>query len=63
MRTYANMLIHHYANIESLAMILKSEKVLFNCLDRMDDLEDSALAKTVQMGYGNIRPILYRCGL
>ena len=34
------MLIHHYTNIESLALILKSKKIRFNRLDRMDDLEE-----------------------
>ena len=34
------MLIHHYTNIESLAMILSSKKIRFNRLDRMDDLEE-----------------------
>ena len=34
------MLIHHYTNIESLALILQSKKIRFNRLDRMDDLEE-----------------------
>ena len=34
------MLIHHYTNIESLAMILSTRKIRFNRLDRMDDLEE-----------------------
>lgn len=34
------MLIHHCTNIESLALILKSKKIRFNRLDRMDDLEE-----------------------
>lgn len=34
------MLIHHYTNIESLAMILSTKKIRFNRLDRMDDLEE-----------------------
>lgn len=34
------MLIHHYTNIESLALILQSRKIRFNRLDRMDDLEE-----------------------
>ena len=57
------MLIHHYTNIESLAMILKSKKIRSNRLDQMDVLVDRALVQAVQMGNGNIRPILYRCGL
>ena len=34
------MLIHHYTNIETLALILQSKKIRFNRLDRMDDLEE-----------------------
>ena len=55
--------MHQYTNIESLAMILKSKKIRFNRLDPMDVLVDIVLVQAVQMGNGNIRPILYRCGL
>jgi len=33
-------LIHHYTNIEALALILQTKKIRFNRLDRMDDLEE-----------------------
>ena len=55
--------MHHYTKIESLAMILKSKKIRFNRLDQMDVLVDIVLVQAVQMGYENIWPILYRCGL
>lgn len=37
------MLIHHYTNIESLAMILSTKKIRFNRLDRVDDLEEGRI--------------------
>lgn len=45
------MLIHHYTNIESLAMILSTRKIRFNRLDRMDDLEEGRVeAQGVPLG-------------
>lgn len=35
------MLIHHYTNIESLALILKNRTLRFNRLDKVDDPEES----------------------
>ena len=37
------MLIHHYTNIETLALILQSKKIRFNRLDRMDDKEEAQI--------------------
>ena len=34
------MKIHHYTNLESLAMILKNRTIRFNRLDKVDDLEE-----------------------
>ena len=34
------MKIHHYTNIETLALILKNRTIRFNRLDRVDDLEE-----------------------
>ena len=45
------MLIHHYTNIEALAMILSTRKIRFNRLDRMDDLEEGHVeAQGVPLG-------------
>lgn len=45
------MLIHHYTNIESLAMILSTKKIRFNRLDRMDDLEEGRVeAQGIPLG-------------
>lgn len=45
------MLIHHYTNIESLAMILSTKKIRFNRLDRMDDLEEGRVeAQRIPLG-------------
>ncbi len=45
------MLIHHYTNIESLAMILSTKKIRFNRLDRMDDLEEGCVeAQRIPLG-------------
>ena len=45
------MLIHHYTNIESLAMILSTRKIRFNRLDRMDDLEEGRVeAQGIPLG-------------
>lgn len=45
------MLIHHYTNIESLAMILRTKKIRFNRLDRVDDLEEGRIeAQGVPLG-------------
>lgn len=45
------MLIHHYTNIESLAMILSTKKIRFNRLDRVDDLEEGRVeAQGVPLG-------------
>lgn len=45
------MLIHHYTNIESLALILQSKKIRFNRLDRMDDLEEGRVeAQGIPLG-------------
>ncbi len=35
------MRIYHYTSIETLALILDSQKIRFNRLDRVDDLEES----------------------
>lgn len=35
------MKIYHYTSIETLALILDSQKIRFNRLDRVDDLEES----------------------
>lgn len=35
------MLIHHYTNIDVLALILKNKTIRFNRLDRVDDIEES----------------------
>ncbi len=32
--------IHHYTNIENLALILKNKTIRFNRLDKVDDLEE-----------------------
>lgn len=37
------MKIHHYTNIESLALILKNKTIRFNRLDKVDDLEESSI--------------------
>lgn len=37
------MLIHHYTNLETLAMILSTRKLKFNRLDRVDDLEEGGI--------------------
>ena len=37
------MLIHHYTNIETLALILQSKKIRLNRLDRMDDKEEAQI--------------------
>lgn len=45
------MLIHHYTNIEALAMILSTKKIRFNRLDRMDDLEQGQVeAQGIPLG-------------
>lgn len=36
------MKIYHYTSIQTLALILKSKKMRFNRLDRVDDIEESA---------------------
>lgn len=35
------MRIYHYTSIETLALILDNQKIRFNRLDRVDDLEES----------------------
>lgn len=35
------MRIYHYTSIQTLALILKSQKIRFNRLDRVDDMEES----------------------
>lgn len=35
------MFIHHYTNIDVLALILKNKTIRFNRLDRVDDIEES----------------------
>lgn len=37
------MIIHHYTNLEALAMILSSRKLKFNRLDCVDDLEEGGI--------------------
>lgn len=37
------MIIHHYTNLETLAMILSTGKLIFNRLDRVDDLEEGGI--------------------
>ena len=37
------MLIHHYTNLETLAMILNTRKLKFNRLDCVDDLEEGGI--------------------
>lgn len=37
------MMIYHYTTIESLAMILKSKRLLFNRLDFVDDIEEGTV--------------------
>lgn len=45
------MQIHHYTNIEALAMILSTKKIRFNRLDRMDDLEEGRVeAQGIPLG-------------
>lgn len=33
--------IHHYTNINTLALILKNKKIRFNRLDRVDDMSEA----------------------
>ncbi len=40
-RFYIIMKIYHYTSIETLALILHSNKIRFNRLDRVDDVEES----------------------
>ena len=37
------MKLYHYTSIDSLAMIMSSRSIKFNRLDKVDDLEPSAL--------------------
>lgn len=37
------MIIHHYTDINTLALILKGKKIKFNRLDRVDDLEEGQI--------------------
>ena len=42
--------IHHYTNIESLALILESRKLRFNRLDRVDDLREAQKHQGIEFG-------------
>ena len=37
------MIIHHYTNLEALAMILSTRKLKFSRLDCVDDLEEGEI--------------------
>lgn len=43
-------LIHHYTTIENLALILKSGKMRFNRLDKVDDLKESQKVSKIEFG-------------
>jgi hypothetical protein len=45
----AKELIHHYTSIETLALILKSRKIRFNRLDRVDDVSESTAFGSVDL--------------
>ena len=42
--------IHHYTNIETLALILSSRKLRFNRLDRVDDIREAQKHKGIDFG-------------
>lgn len=42
--------IHHYTTIDTLALILKHQKIRFNRLDRVDDVSESQVVNGVQFG-------------
>jgi len=45
------MFIHHYTNIDVLALILKNKTIRFNRLDRVDDKEESVfISKGINLG-------------
>lgn len=43
------MRIYHYTTIDSLAMIMSSRSIKFNRLDKVDDMEERAESKNVQL--------------
>lgn len=43
-------LIHHYTDIETLALILETQKIRFNRLDRVDDLSESRRLSGINFG-------------